>query len=326
MEEIYNQITKLIKEHDNIIIMTHKYPDFDGLSSAFCLQSIISEFNKKSVIVKSTENKDKSIDKAYKMLDDNNIKYNAKSIVDEYITENTLLFVLDTHTQPIVENENLLNIKNKVVIDHHIINKNRIKNCKLSYINPKLSSTVEFMSGYLKYLNKTVNSYYATFMLVGLEIDTNNFNHKTTYKTYETAAHISKIGADNILKQILFKETKETYIKRNKVIEKSTMINENMAMCLCEDEIFEKKDLSSIADDLLQFEGVEASFSLGKIDDELIGISARSFDKINVEKIMSKLNGGGHRNEAATTLKCSLKEAVKQLFEAIGGINESDIY
>ena len=44
MEEIFNSLTQFIKDHNNILIMTHKNPDFDGMGSAIGLQQIIHSF------------------------------------------------------------------------------------------------------------------------------------------------------------------------------------------------------------------------------------------------------------------------------------------
>lgn len=170
----------------------------------------------------------------------------------------------------------------------------------------------------MRYLNRVVHPIIATFLQVGLEIDTNNFKLKTTDKTYETAAFLTRIGADNVLKQELLQESLETYVMRSKLIEKSFMINENMALCLADNKTYRKQDLALIAENLLQFENVEASFVIGKLDDDTVGISARSIGTIDVEKIMSKLGGGGHINEAATQIKDkTIVETEKLLKEVI---------
>ena len=94
-----------------------------------------------------------------------------------------------------------------------------------------------------------------------------------------------------------------------------------MALCIADNQIYENKDLASIAEELLQFENVEASFVIGNLNDNKIGISARSIGSINVESIMSKLGGGGHISEAATQITDSnLQEVEEMLLDAIGGI------
>ena len=321
MEQIFNSLTQLIKEHDNILIMTHKNPDFDGMGSALGLQQIIYSFKKNSYICMNSNEKNNSLKKSYDLIKENNLYFNyiRKSNVDKLIDDNTLLIVLDTHKQEMTEIPELIDkVKNVVIIDHHIKNKNYIIDATLSYINSGLSSTVEFMANYIKYLNKNIDSLFATFMLVGLEIDTNNFRLKTTDKTYEAAAYLIQLGADNILKQELLQENKDSYVKRQKLIEKSFMINKNMTLCVLDSKIYENKDLASIAEELLQFENVEASFVIGKIKSNIIGISARSIGKVNVEEIMAKLGGGGHYTEAATQIKDkSLIEAERMLLNTL---------
>ena len=316
MEEIFNSLTQLIKEHNSILIMTHRNPDFDGMGSALGLQQIINSFKKESYICINNSEKNSSLKKSYDLIKENNLYFNTvkKTNVDNLINDDTLLIILDTHKKEMTEIPELIDkVKNIIVIDHHIKSKDHINDITLSYINSGLSSTVEFMANYIKYLNKQIDPLFATIMLVGLEIDTNNFRLKTTDKTYEAAAFLSKLGADNILKQELLQENKEIYIKRQKLIEKSFMINQNMTLCILDNKIYENKDLAAIAEELLQFENVEASFVIGNISKDIVGISARSIGKINVEEIMAKLGGGGHYTEAATQIKEKTIKEVQEL-------------
>lgn len=322
MDEVFNKLTEIIKQYKNFIIMTHKDPDFDGMGSAIALQQIIKSFKKESYILVNRKELDNSIQKAFSLLDEKNI-YNSiisKSKVEEIIEDDTVLIILDTYKTEMVEESKLIDkIKNVVIIDHHIKSKNYIKDSIFNYINSNLSSIVEFICNYLKYLNKSIDSIVATFLQVGLEIDTNNFKLKTTDKTYEVAAFLTRMGADNILKQELLQESMESYIVRSKLIEKSFMISKNTAMCLADEKIYKNQDLAFIAENLLQFENVEASFVIGKLSENIVGISARSIGTINVEKIMSKLGGGGHTNEAAAQIKnktiLEVKEMIKEVIK-----------
>ena len=57
-----------------------------------------------------------------------------------------------------------------------------INKTKMTYIDSNLSSVVEFMVEYLKYLGKGVSPLIATIMLAGIEIDTNDFKSKQLKK------------------------------------------------------------------------------------------------------------------------------------------------
>lgn len=321
MEKIFKNITELIKKHDNILIMTHRHPDFDGMGSAIALQQIIHSFNKTSYII--INSKEKTLIKAYNYINKNGIYFNTinKTKVKDIIKEDTLLFILDTHKQDMLELPNIISkLKNIVIIDHHIKSKNYIKTSILNYINSNLSSTVEFITNYIKYLNRPINPLIATILLTGLEIDTNNYKLENPEKSYETAAYLAKLGADNAIKQELLQQNIEEYLKRQKLIEKSYMVNDNTAMCILDNNYYTNQDLASIALELLQFENVSASFVIGYLEKNLVGISSRSIGQIDVSKIMTQMNGGGHNNLAATQIPNKTKKEVKEeLIKLLGG-------
>lgn len=323
MEKIFNKLTELIKNNDEIYIMTHYNPDFDGMGSAIALQQIINKFKKKSYIIKNVKAQDKSLNKAYKYLIDEGIEhcFINKTEALNNIKEDSVLIVLDTHKKQLLEIPDLVDkTDNVVVLDHHVKSKDNIKEGIISYINSNLSSTVELIAHYIKYLNFSINPLVATFLLIGLEIDTNNFKLKTTDKTYETAAFLSRQGADNILKQELLQEEKENYVEKQKLIEQSYMVKDHISLCIADAKEYANQDLAVVAEKLLQFENVEASFVIGKLKDERIGISARSIGTIDVEEIMQQMGGGGHLNEAATQIENSTIEEVKnQLINILGG-------
>ena len=57
---------------------------------------------------------------------------------------------------------------------------------------------------------------------------------------------------------------------------------------------------------------------ISRIDEQYIGISARSLGDVNVQVLMEQLGGGGHLNNAATQMRSSsTQDAVLQLKEVI---------
>ena len=70
---------------------------------------------------------------------------------------------------------------------------------------------------------------------------------------------------------------------------------------------------AKIADDLLDINGIKASFVLTAYEDKIY-ISARSIDELNVQVVMEKIGGGGHITSAGAQLAdCSLEEAADQV-------------
>ena len=98
MDNLFIELTNNINNHDNIIIMTHKHPDLDGMSSAFCLYEIIKKQNRKVCVTIPTEIVNNSLSKGLEYLNKNNV--NIELISDREIKnikkEKTLLIILDT--------------------------------------------------------------------------------------------------------------------------------------------------------------------------------------------------------------------------------------
>ena len=95
------------------------------------------------------------------------------------------------------------------------------------------------------------------------------------------------------------------------------MFNNNMSICLADDKIYSNRDLASVALKLLQLEDVEASFVIGKISKDTIGISARSLGNFDIVKVLSKLGGGGDTYNGAAQIEKSTISKVEQELKKI---------
>ena len=67
---------------------------------------------------------------------------------------------------------------------------------------------------------------------------------------------------------------------------------------------------------ILNIKGIKASFVL-TLYNNTIFISARSMDEVNVQTIMEKLGGGGHRSVAGAQLKENSIEDAKVRVKAV---------
>lgn len=318
MQQTFEKLNKIIEEYDNVIVMGHKDPDLDSLGSCLGLIQVIESFNKKTYLFlndKHLENYNSNINQAFKKMEKKIICVNEKSY--NKIIGNTLLIITDVHIKERLEYPTLIEKFDVVVLDHHIKSKNYIKNTKFMYIDSNLSSMSELITFYAEYNDIDLDYVISTILLAGIEIDTNGFNLKTTSSTYEAASTLMEMGADSILKQELLKETKEEYMKRATFIRNSFMVTNDTAMCII-NGINDSKELAEIAEELLTFEDVKASYAIGKLDDNLIGVSARSLGDIDVGIVMKQMGGGGHMSNAATQIKDkSIKEVKQEITEII---------
>lgn len=312
MEHLFEKLNEIISEYENFIIMGHSDPDLDSLGASLGLCEIIESKNKKSYLFlndKHLEKYNTNINQAFDKMEKTVICVNENSY--KKIEGKTLLIIVDVHNQNRLEYPKLPDIFDTIVLDHHIKSKDYIKNTKFLYIDSNLSSMSELITFYAEYNNIDLDNVISTILLGGIEIDTNGFNLKTTSRTYEAASTLMEMGADSILKQELLKETKEEYMKRASFIRNSFMVADNIAMCITNNET-SSIELAETAEELLKFEDVEASITIGKLKDNIIGISARSLGNIDVSKYMKILGGGGHSSNAAAQVKDKSIKEIKQ--------------
>ena len=318
MEYLFQKLTENIKNHSNIVLMTHKHPDLDGMGSAIALSKIIKSMKKDCYIVFPKEQVNMSLEKGIEALKDNNIEINFRKYEEilTLINDETLLIILDTQVPAIVENSELLTkIKDIFVIDHHTTSTTHIDNTIFEYINSSKSSVVEIITEYIKYLNKTLDPVIITLLSAGMEIDTHSYSLKTSENTFKMAGYLTRLGADPVLKKEILKESKDDAIRRHDYIKKSYYIKEGYLLCdMGDKDKNDPVDLAILADELLRFDGVEASFAVGKLNDGNTGVSARSMGKVNVASIMNKIGGGGHITGAAAQFE---KETTKEIIKLI---------
>lgn len=318
MNNFFENLNKLINKYDNFIIMGHKNPDLDVLGSSLALYFTIKESNKNAYIFLDRDNIDIYSDSMIKSLHKIDFDYVNSKNYKNYLN-NCLLIIVDVHQKERLEYEEITSHNiDIVVIDHHIMYQNYIKNNILLYNDTTLSSVSELMTYYLHYNNINISSVASTILLAGIEIDTNGYNLKTTAKTYIAASYLMDMGADSILKQELLKESKDDYIRRADYIKNSFMINGRIAMCIL-NNVCVKEELAEIADELLKFVNVEASFVIGELQNGNIGISSRSLGNYNVEKIMKMFNGGGSLTNAAAEVNGkNIREVKNEIIKKVG--------
>lgn len=323
MEELFENLINEVKNHDKTIIMAHKNVDMDGLSSSIGLAKLFHLFNCNSYVFKPIS-KDKNILKSLKELETNKVEINFinKDDLIKFDKETTLLIVVDTHKKSMIEYSKILEkVKDVVVLDHHVKGNDAIEETVLTYINSNMSSMDDLITDFYQRANKDINPTVATLMLAGMSIDTNNFRIKMSPNTYLNASKLLSSGAEFKTVMELLQEDKNEYIKRSNYIENSYSFNKKFIICPLDEKIQTKKILAQISDTMLEFNDVEASFTIGYIDNDTIGISARSTGDVDVQKIMQHFNGGGHFTDAAcqidnTTIN-EVEKSLKEILEVI---------
>ena len=312
MTEIFDNLTKKLQDYKNVLVMSHKNTDLDGLTSSIVICKIARQYTNNAYVYLDQKNE---ILSKVSYLKDKDYVINTWNGLNP---DETLLVILDTNSTIYVEEERLLDVyKHIVLIDHHNKSDGYIKDTEISYVNNNLSSVIEFMVYYLKHLSFEIDSDLATLMLAGLEIDTNSFNLKTTPETYKAAGILIEMGASPLAKQEILRESREDVLKRYELLKKSYVFKEIVSICVLDEKVNPIK-LAQIADELLSFKNIEIAFCIGLIENDLVRISIRTLGNYNAQEIASALGGGGSTTSSASNVNCSLKEAERKVKEMVG--------
>lgn len=319
-------ITKAIKEADNVIVMGHSNIDIDAIGSALGIYRLVKTFDKDCYI--ASEPKGNSLEKFLDVLKENESDDYSKVFVgeedaEELITDNTLLFVLDTNRKSYAEFPELVDkISKIIVIDHHRKGTDAITDLIVSFHEVYASSTAELVTEIIQYNAETVNLNLieAEALYGGIMIDTKDFTFKTGVRTFEAAAYLRKYGVDIIRVKKWFQTDLESYNKISEIIKNVEIIEDNIGIA-----IYDKDDKNAnlicakAADELLTISDISASFVMALMG-EKVCISGRSVGDINVQLILEKLGGGGHITLAGAQLEGFTLEDAKS--ELIIRINE----
>ncbi len=313
-------IATLIKKYDKVLIVGHKYSDYDAIGSAMGLQ-FFSEANgipafvvcdDATTLAGALTNFARSegfeefigIDKAVELCD-----------------EKTLLFVVDSHRKALLECPELYDKAGaKIVIDHHRRADDYIHNSDLFYHSPSSSSACEMVAELIEYstMQEKVPSIISTALLSGIVLDTKDYVLRTSQRTFSAAAFLRENNADTIAVKKLFATNSEMIALKNEII--NTAVTFGDCIISKTDKIDNNLRVitAKAADEMLNITGVKASFVLSYIGKDFVQISARSLGEENVQLIMELLGGGGHSTMAATQLKdTDLDGAYHKLIGAI---------
>ena len=311
---VASAMVELIQSSDNVLVMGHKFADLDSLGSAIGMAKACDSLGKPVNIVLDTR-RNLAGCLVKRMVDENQQHlFVLPEIILDRITEKTLLIIVDTHTEMLIESPQVYKkCKQVVVIDHHRKMVNHIDDAVIFYHEPYASSASEMVAELIQYFGDDckISNVEAEALLSGIMLDTRNFVIRTGVRTFEAAAYLRRLGADTVEVRKLFASTMESYQRKTRVVA-SAEIYKECAIAACD---FSAEDIRIVApqsaDELLNISGVKASFVLYEQND-IINVSARSMGALNVQVIMEKMGGGGHHTMAAAQIPNVALDKVRQ--------------
>lgn len=303
-----NQCAQLLKDNDNILILTHAHPDGDTLGCGFALCRALMKLGKICAVINSDV-----IPKKYNYLFDDiaPIRFKPHYVVAVDVATPNLLG--DLNGQYHID----------LCIDHHGTNTEYADNLLLE----DTPAACEIMYEVIKALGVEIDSRMAGCLYTGLTTDTGCFRYaSTTAKTYRAAADLIELGADNgTINRVMFETKTKTYARLERMALESMEFfeNERVAVITVTQDMYKKtgsneQETEALAPLTRQVEGVEIGITIREKTDGTCKASLRTFETVNAAELARFFGGGGHNQAAACRFDCGVEEAKAQLVEKCG--------
>ena len=313
-------ISEKLKSVDCVFVVGHKNLDMDALGSAVGMQLFSSNVLDESYVVYDAEQMSPDIHRAIQFLENEGVtKLLPLNQAMEMVTNRSLLVMVDHSKTALTLSKEFYDLFTQtIVIDHHRRDQDFPDNAVITYIESGASSASELVTELIQFQNSKksrLSRIQASVLMGGMMLDTKNFTSRVTSRTFDVASYLRTRGSDSVVIQELAATDFEEYRLVNELILQGQAVQPSILVAQAKDtKEYDTVVISKAADTMLAMSGIEASFVIAKNRQGDISISARSRSKINVQRIMEELGGGGHFNLAAARLTdMSLQEAGDKL-------------
>lgn len=321
-------LRELLETKDKVLIMGHAMGDVDSFGAAVGVFRMATFLNKEAHIVMGevTSSLRVMVNKFTDNPDYSSMIVSPSEALN-MIDPMTIVIVVDVNRASYSECPELVaKAKSLVVIDHHRQTTDSIDNAALSYVETSASSACEIVSELIQYIGddlklKTIE---ADAMFAGIMIDSNNFLNRTGIRTFEAAAYLRKSGADVTRIRKAFRTDMTEYVAKARAIASAEVYLDNFAFAVCDARDVESPTIlgAQVANEMMDINNIKASFVFTDYNN-MIYVSARSIDEVNVQVVMEKVGGGGHMSVAgAQFTDCVMSEAIDRVKAVVAGMRE----
>jgi phosphoesterase RecJ-like protein len=303
----FNEAVELLKEKDNILILTHRNPDGDTLGSGFALLRALKNMGKRVKLINND-----SIPQKFSYLYDG---------LDEEIFTEEFIVSVDVAEKGLLGKEMSEKYGEKVdlAIDHHESSRSFAKE---TYCESDSASCCEIIYLIIKAMGTPITKEIADCIYTGMSTDTGCFKYSNvTPRTHIIASELITAGADHSRINVRMFDTKSMgdFMLQKMCLDTLEVYGDGkVAVISVTKEMLsqcgvDKSALDAIKPMTRQIEGVEIGITLKEEADGKTGISVRTGEKYDAAAICAHFGGGGHVRAGGCELKCNIEVAKEKI-------------
>lgn len=325
---VINEIEKILKTPQQIVLTVHTNPDGDAIGSSLALYHFLRKIDHQVTIIAPNHFPEflNWLPGAENIL----VFEQDASGSREVLEQATLLFCLDfnalSRSGSLQDDLRKLEIP-RLLIDHH--REPEIESFVHCYSDTSVSSTAELIYELIAHygFEKYVDSAIAQAIFTGIMTDTGSFSHSINRpETFEITAKLVRSGLDAVrVHQQVYDTFSESRLRLlGHAISNRMLVFDDYATAIIQ---LSKEDLSNYNFQIGDTEGVvNYPLSMEKINmavlitekKDTIRFSFRSKGAFSVHELAkAHFSGGGHKNASGGSMKTDLKTAVNALIAVL---------
>ncbi|MBE6737478.1 MAG: bifunctional oligoribonuclease/PAP phosphatase NrnA [Ruminococcaceae bacterium] len=302
-------VAQILKEKDNIEILTHHYPDGDTLGSAYALCLMLQTMGKNARVITSGTPAQK-----YDFLKNGVIEqeFEREFVVSVDVAAPSLLGENQAEYEGIID----------LCIDHHRINSIVAKE---KFVDADSASASEIIFRLSKAMEIALTADMAACIYTGVSTDTGCFRYSnTTPETLRIAAELMEITPDwHRINTVMFEMKSKEKLRLERMVYrtleyfcdgKGALIYTTLEMQ--EEAGVPDGELEGLASIPRQIEGVLLGITMKEKEKGIYKVSVRTNENVNAAEFCALFGGGGHNAAAGCTVEGTLEEAKEKLIKA----------
>lgn len=306
-----SQAAALLREADNVLLLTHHFPDGDTLGSGYALCRALRALGKRAQVVCSD-----AVPEKYAYLWDG---------MEEQTFEPSFVCAVDVADAALL-GDKLMPYADRVdlCIDHHGSHRSYEKRLLL---DANMGANAMIVLQIIEELGVAVDTAMADCLYTGIATDTGCFKYSnTTPLTHRMAAQLMEAGAHaEIINRAMFdiKSRARIALERQAMQSIRFYADDRIAVMQITEEMMRESgacegDMEGLSPLPRQIEGVWVGATMRRKADGNYKISVRTGAHADASQICVLLGGGGHARAAGCTLSGSEEDVIARLLDAIG--------
>ena len=293
-----------------LVLTAHVNPDGDAIGSTLGLKHVLEALGKRVTVLL-----DDDIPAGFAVLPGYDV---MRRPAEGDVIDCDLFVVLDTMTDRIGKTAEAVHAARILNIDHHHTNPGNEK--EDLYLDATRAATCEIVYDLAKEMNAAIPEPAAMCLYTGLATDTGFFRFSNAAShTYRAAADLIDAGAQpNVISEALEIKPMQTVKDLGEALAQFELFADGKAagIFLTQEQTARMESTETFIGHIRVIDGVDVAVVLKCKEPQLCRVSMRS-KHVDVSRIATQFDGGGHIRAAGCTLKLPFEQAKATIMAAI---------